>query len=166
MKKYRHNAIQAITSHEDMKQTLRTGLYNRFKREVEQEKEEDPYMFELFVADVMASVRGGELFVTKGSGDFGIDIEEHTPEGLYLGQVKCYGDFNLVGFAPIAIVHSQMIKQGAVGGYVVTTSDFSPNAYLYARGLNIELINGNQLVELWLQHLDGKREQYDALAFA
>ena len=62
------------------------------------------------------------------------------------------------GFGPIAIIHSQMVKQGAVGGYVVTTSDFTANARNYAQGLNMDLINGRQLVELWLEFLERKRE--------
>ncbi|MFB9327438.1 restriction endonuclease [Paenibacillus aurantiacus] len=145
LEKYRSNALDAFSSHQDMKETLRIGLYNRFKRDLEQEKDEDPLLFEHFVADIMTTIRGGSTYVTKSSGDFGVDIEERTEKGLYIGQVKCYNDINLVGYAPIAIIHSQMMKQGAVGGYVVTTSDFTTNARIYARGLKIELINGRQI---------------------
>ncbi|MGG4481264.1 restriction endonuclease [Paenibacillus illinoisensis] len=164
LENYRNNALEAFSSHEDMKETLRIGLYNRFKRDLEEAKEENPLLFEHFVAEIMSSVRGGNTYVTKSSGDFGIDIEEQTDEGLYLGQVKCYNDMNLVGFGPIAIIHSQMVKQGAVGGYVVTTSDFTSNARNYAEGLDIELINGTQLVELWLEHLETKNEPVTVLS--
>lgn len=75
---YRNNALEAFSSHEDMKETLRIGLYNRFKRDLEEEKEENPLLFEHFVAEIMSSVRGGNTYVTKSSGDFGIDIEEQT----------------------------------------------------------------------------------------
>lgn len=155
---YRDNALEAITTHEDMKETLRIGLYHRYKRDLEEDKVENPLLFEHFVAEIMTSVRGGSTYVTKGSGDYGVDIEEETDAGLYLGQVKCYNDYNPVSFDPIAIIHSQMVKQGAVGGYVITTGKFTANAYNYANGLNIDLIDGNQLVELWLEHLDSKRE--------
>ncbi|MHA6482849.1 restriction endonuclease [Paenibacillus sp. strain BS8-2] len=155
------SAIDAISSHEDMKETLRIGLYNRFKRDLEQDKEEDPLMFEHFVANIMTTTRGGSTYVTKSSGDFGIDIEERADKGLYLGQVKCYKE--TVGYEPIAIIHSQMVKQGAVGGYVITTSDFTSNARAYAQGLNIDLINGRQLVDLWLAHLESKRERVPVL---
>ncbi|WP_136604086.1 restriction endonuclease [Paenibacillus dokdonensis] len=164
VERYRSNALDAFSSHEDMKETLRIGLYNRFKRDLEEDKEENPWLFEHFVADILKSVRGGRTVVTQSSGDFGIDIEEHTEEGLYLGQVKCYHDQNPLGYTPIAIVHSQMIKQNAVGGYVITTGKFTHNAYTYASGLDIELINGTQLVELWLQHLEEKREQVTVLS--
>lgn len=77
--------------------------------------------------------------------------------------MKCYNDMNLVGFGPIAIILSQIVKQGAVGGYVVTTSNFTSNARNYAEGLDIELINGTQLVELWLEHLETKNERVTVL---
>ena len=51
---------------------------------------------------------------------------------------------------PIAVVHSQMVKRGAVGGYVATTGEFPAGAYQYADELNIELYNGDRLVELWV----------------
>lgn len=163
LEKIQMSAVEAFASNSEMKETLRIGLYNRFKREPELEKEEDPLLFEHFVARVMTSVRGGSINVTKGSGDFGIDLEELTDNGLFLGQVKCYHDMNSVGYEPIAIVHSQMIKQGAIGGYVVTTSKFTANAINYAEGLNIELINGSQLIELWLQNLEIKQENFKEL---
>ncbi|MBZ4687476.1 MAG: restriction system protein [Clostridia bacterium] len=46
-----------------------------------------------------------------------------------------------------------MVKQVAKGGFVVTTSDITPNAREYAEGLNIELINGNELIEMWISVL-------------
>ncbi|SFE17756.1 restriction system protein [Paenibacillus catalpae] len=157
------SAVEAFASHNEMKETLRIGLYNRFRREPDLDKDDDPLLFEHFVARIMTTVRGGSTNVTRSSGDYGIDLEEHSDKGLYLGQVKCYNDMNPVGYEPIAIVHSQMIKQGAIGGYVVTTSRFTSNAIAYSEGLNIELINGNQLVELWLQHLEMKREHFAEL---
>ncbi|WP_354518408.1 hypothetical protein [Paenibacillus sp. OAE614] len=42
---YQENALEAFSSHEDMKETLRIGLYNRFKRDLEMEKEGNPLLF-------------------------------------------------------------------------------------------------------------------------
>jgi len=64
LESYRMNALDAFSSHEDMKETIRIGLFNRFKRDLEQDKEEDPLLFEHFVADIMKSVRGGTTLVT------------------------------------------------------------------------------------------------------
>jgi restriction system protein len=46
-----------------------------------------------------------------------------------------------------------MVKKGAKGGYVITTSSFTPAARQYAEGLGIELIDGVKLVDLWLSGL-------------
>jgi restriction system protein len=105
-------------------------------------------MFESFVADVIQRSKGGSTWVSPSTGDFGVDFEYTTQEGLFLGQVKCYqGD---LPFDPIALIHSNMVKKGAVGGYVITTGAFTSSARRYAEGLDIELIDGVKLVELWL----------------
>lgn len=46
---------------------------------------------------------------------------------------------------------------------MVTTSEFTSNARKYAEGLDIDLINGTQLVELWLEHLETKDERVTVL---
>ena len=149
------------TSH-DMYQTMAVGLYERFKQdEGKEKKKENPMDFENFVARVMVNYYGGQAFVTGGSGDYGIDIEHDHRVGKYLGQVKCYAPDHFVPYEPIAVVHSQMTKQKARGGYVVTTSDFTPHARKYAEGLDIMLINGSQLVELWMQGLEKAAKPYN-----
>ena len=107
-------------------------------------------MFEHFVAKVMQDSLGGKAVVTKSSGDFGVDIV-HTIDGkLYLAQVKCYQPSDKIRFDPISILHSNMVKRGAEGGYFVTTSEFGDNAISYAEGLGIQLINGHDLAKFWL----------------
>lgn len=97
-----------------MYEAMILGLYHRFKLDEEEEKDEKPLDFERFVAEVMVRYFGGSARVTGGSGDYGVDIEYKTPAGdLLLGQVKCYAPWNKVSFDPIAIIHSQMVKQGA-----------------------------------------------------
>jgi restriction system protein len=76
-----------------------------------------------------------------------------------LGQVKCYKPENPVGFEPIAIIHSQMIKQKALGGFVVTTSYFTPNAIKYSEELNINLIDGQRLIDMWTQGVENTINQ-------
>lgn len=58
----------------------------------------------------------------------------------------------MVGYEPIALLHSNMVKQNVSQGYVVTTSNFTENARSYAQGLQIDLINGTDLVEMWLNY--------------
>ncbi|MED4225640.1 restriction endonuclease [Neobacillus cucumis] len=152
--------IQHINSSDEMKRTLAMGLYLRFKKENPDNLpnyssiyiKQDPFTFESFVANVIQKSRGGSIWVSPGSGDFGVDFEHTTGQGLFLGQVKCYeGD---QPFNPIVLIHSNMIKRGAVGGNVITTGSFTSSAYEYAEGLNIELIDGVKLVELWINGLE------------
>lgn len=135
---------------EEMRLSLLSGVYHRYKKEEDPEKEENPLLFERFVARILNVYYDGETYVTRGSGDYGVDIELECPEGLFLVQVKCYAPNHPIGFEPIAIIHSQMEKQKAVGGLIVTTSRFTPNAVKYADELNIELIDGLKLIDMWI----------------
>lgn len=150
---------QHINTSEEMKRTLAMGLYMRFKGENAENSpnysstyiNQDPLMFEHFVAEVIQKAKGGSSWVSPSSGDFGVDFEHRIGKDLFLGQIKCY--LNDVPFDPIALIHSNMIKMGAKGGYVITTSSFTPAARQYAEGLDIELIDGVKLVDLWLSGL-------------
>lgn len=155
---------------DDMKRTLAMGLYLRFHKEKSPDDpvkftnlflREDPISFEHFVADIISQVKGGSTIVYPPSGDFGVDFEHNVDENLFLGQVKCYKED--VNFEPIAILHSNMVKEGAKGGYIITTSSFTPAAKQYAADLNIELINGIKLVELWIQSLNHNEQEVKKL---
>ncbi|MDY0404328.1 restriction endonuclease [Virgibacillus sp. 179-BFC.A HS] len=159
---------QRIESSMNLKRTMAMGLASRFNfprtkndnNEWEFEKatnlflRQTPLEFEDFVADIFRKKFGGYVYTTSKLGDFGVDFENEREEGLYLGQVKAYKDD--VGFEPIALLHSNMVKRGAKGGYVVTTSDFTSAAKEYANGLDITLINGTQLVTYWLETMESK----------
>jgi len=148
-----------IESSNELKKTLAMGLYLRFCKEEEESiskyssifLKQDPIQFETFAAEIIEKTRGGSTWVTPPKGDFGVDFEHETEKGLFLGQVKCcQGD---LPFDPIALIHSNMVKRGAVGGYVITTGSFTPAAYEYAKELNVELIDGVKFVECWLASL-------------
>ncbi|SES61978.1 restriction system protein [Oceanobacillus limi] len=148
-----------IDSSEELKRTLAMGLYLRFREEKDEYYpnigenstfiKDDPYLFEDFVADVFKTSKGGDTWVSPRSGDFGVDFEHNTENGTFLGQVKCKK--NDMDYEPIAILHSNIIKNGAAGGYVITTSSYTKAAREYADGLDIELIDGIKLVDLWLE---------------
>jgi len=143
------------------------GLYLRFRREDEKDVhavnenaifiKQDPIMFETFIAEIFESARAGNTWVSPPSGDFGVDFEHNIGSNKYLGQVKCKKDD--ITFDPIAILHSNIVKQNAKGGYVVTTSSFTKAAKQYAEGLDIELFDGVRLVDLWLDGV--KKDEKD-----
>ncbi|WP_099355499.1 restriction endonuclease [Fredinandcohnia onubensis] len=149
-------AYKKYLSTEEFKKTLAFGIYQRFCKENEDKSysssflKNNPIEFEHFIADILKHKYGESSYVTKSSGDFGVDIEHGVGDGKVLGQVKCYKDD--VGYEPIALIHSNMIKQNASRGYVVTTSNFTSQARSYAEGLDIDLITGTDLVELWLNY--------------
>jgi restriction system protein len=149
--------------------TIALGLHQRFNNKRDQESKkylnpnytEDDKDFEYFVADIYCSLHGGSTYVVGGPGDQGVDIEHEKEDGIYLGQVKCYNPkTNFVDYDVIAILHSNMIKRGAVGGFVVTTSSYKQSAIEYAKGLNIELIDGVQLVKDWTNAWETKSLSY------
>jgi restriction system protein len=63
----------------EFKKTLALGIYQRFCKENEERKyssqylKHTPFDFEHFIADVLKHKYGEGVFVTKGSGDFGVD---------------------------------------------------------------------------------------------
>ncbi|MEI3598008.1 MULTISPECIES: restriction endonuclease [unclassified Oceanobacillus] len=158
-----------IEASEELKKTLAMGLYLRFKTESAEQPvnyssiylKGNPISFESFVADLMKTSRGGSIWVSPSSNDQGVDFEHTTGSGLYLGQVKCYEED--LPFDPIALIHSNMVKRDAVGGYVITTGSFTENARHYAQGLNIELIDGVKLVEEWFASLRHSEEDINNL---
>lgn len=160
-----------IDTSDELKKTLAMGLYLRFRKEKEEYTpvikehstfiKEDPLRFEEFVANTIQAARGGETWVTPSTGDYGVDFEHETEDGKFLGQVKCKKDD--MDFEAIAILHSNMVKQEAKGGYVITTSSFTTPAKAYAKSLNIELIDGVQLVDLWLKGLEDTEKEIKTL---
>ncbi|WP_017798528.1 restriction endonuclease [Oceanobacillus kimchii] len=143
---------------DEFKKTLAFGIYQRFCTENEpiiRSKtfiKNTPLEFENFIANILKHKYGEHTYITKNTGDFGVDIEHGFGEDKVLGQVKCYKED--LSFEPIAILHSNMVKENVSKGYVVTTSDFSTYAKEYAEKLNIDLITGTDLVELWLHYAD------------
>lgn len=155
-----YQIISRFNKDEEFKRTLAMGLYYRFMKPQENEKcssvfiRQTPTEFEIFVADIFEKYYGGSTYVTSGSGDYGVDFEHQVNGELFFGQVKCY--CKDLPFNAVALIHSNMIKHGAKGGYVVSTGSFSVNARKYAEGLNIELIDGTRLAEMYMESIESQ----------
>lgn len=162
-------------SNKEFKQTLAMGLYYRFNypRKENSDKvfvpapgtnlflKQTPLQFEAFVADILERYIGGRAYTTVSSGDTGVDIEHFREDGVYLGQVKAYKDD--LSYEPIALVHSNIVKRKASGGFIITTSSYSKAAKKYAEGLGIELINGTQFADMWLKVLEEESTRNEKL---
>ncbi|WP_235973528.1 restriction endonuclease [Peribacillus faecalis] len=158
--------LEKIETGTELKKTMAMGLYYRFnfprtkdsdgnqifEKSTELFIKQLPLEFEDFVANVLQKKFGGDSLLASRSSQFGIDFEHHTDEGLFLGQAKVLS--HDLPFETIAILHSNIVKRNAEGGYLVTTGGFTRAAKEYAEGLNIQLIDGVKLVEYWLESMN------------
>ena len=115
----------------------------------------DPYRFEQIVADLLTAMGYGELTVTQKSSDGGIDaIVNEDKLGLdkILVQAKRYAADNIVNELAIRNFAGALATRNINKGIVATTSSFSPKAIDSVSGMQIRLINGNELAQLMLEN--------------
>ena len=114
---------------------------------------------------------GGEVKVTQASRDGGVDAVAFDPDPIRGGkiviQAKRYT--NTVGVAAVRDLYGTVLNEGATKGILVTTSDYGPDAYEFAKDKPLVLMNGANLLHLLEKHghqaqIDIKqaREQRDA----
>ncbi|MEI6462244.1 MAG: restriction endonuclease [bacterium] len=93
---------------------------------------------------------GMEVKITQSSRDLGVDAVAFDPDPLRGGkiiiQAKRYT--NTVKVESVRALYGIMQDEGAMKGIIVTTSDYGPDAYKFAQGKPITLINGNNLLSL------------------
>jgi restriction system protein len=97
---------------------------------------------------------GGEVKVTRASSDGGVDAVIFDPDpirgGKIVVQAKRYT--NTVGVAAVRDLYGTMMNEGAMKGLLVTTSDYGPDAYTFAKDKPITLLNGSNLLHLLSKH--------------
>ena len=130
-------------------------LYTGKKREFTKKKtlrdlqNMNPYAFERYVGEVLRANGYHRVNVTPVSNDGGKDIVCYDAAGRKcVVEVKRYASGNLVGRPMIQKLHSCMIHEKAPRAIFITTSDFNQNAINYARGKNIQLINGRHFMNM------------------
>jgi len=97
---------------------------------------------------------GGEVKVTRASRDGGIDAVAFDPDPIHGGkfviQAKRYT--NTVGVSAVRDLYGTVLNEGANKGILVTTSDYGSDAYDFARGKPLVLLNGSNLLHLLEKH--------------
>ncbi|GAA0878975.1 hypothetical protein GCM10009119_19430 [Algoriphagus jejuensis] len=97
---------------------------------------------------------GGEVKVTQASRDGGVDAVAFDPDPIRGGkiviQAKRYT--NTVGVAAVRDLYGTVLNEGATKGILVTTADYGPDAYEFARNKPITLMNGSNLLYLLEKH--------------
>jgi restriction system protein len=97
---------------------------------------------------------GGEVKVTQSSRDGGVDAVIFDPDpirgGKIVVQAKRYN--NTVGVSAVRDLYGTVMNEGANKGILITTSDYGPDAYTFAKDKPITLLNGGHLLHLLTKH--------------
>jgi restriction system protein len=107
---------------------------------------------ELFEEEFAQS--GGEVKVTQASRDGGVDAVAFDPDPIRGGkiviQAKRYT--NTVGVSAVRDLYGTVMNEGATKGILVTTADYGPDAYEFAKGKPLTLLSGSNLLSLLDKH--------------
>ena len=113
--------------------------------------------FENLIREVFGkefSKGGGEVKITQASRDGGVDAIAFDPDPIRGGkiviQAKRYT--NTVGVSAVRDLYGTVHNEGANKGILVTTSDFGPDAYAFAKDKPLTLLSGGELLYLLAQH--------------
>jgi len=100
------------------------------------------------------STSGGEVKVTQASRDGGVDAIAFDPDPIRGGkiviQAKRYT--NTVGVSAVRDLYGTVHNEGATKGILVTTADYGSDAYDFAKGKPLTLLNGSNLLHLLEKH--------------
>ena len=104
---------------------------------------------------------GGEVKITRASRDGGVDAIAFDPDPIRGGkiviQAKRYT--NVVGVSSVRDLYGTVLNEGATKGILVSTADYGPDAYNFAKDKPLTLLNGNNLLHLLHKH--GHRAKID-----
>lgn len=107
---------------------------------------------EIFEKEFVSS--GGEVKITQASRDGGVDAIAFDPDPIRGGkiviQAKRYT--NVVGVSAVRDLYGTTVNEGATKGILVTTADYGPDAYKFAKGKPLTLLNGSNLLYLLDKH--------------
>jgi restriction system protein len=100
------------------------------------------------------SADGSEVKITQASRDGGVDAVAFDPDPIRGGkiviQAKRYT--NTVSVSAVRDLYGTNMNEGANKGILVSTADYGPDAYEFAKGKPITLLNGNELLFLLQKH--------------
>lgn len=120
--------------------------------------------FENLVREVFEkefSQNGGEVKITQSSRDGGVDAIAFDPDPIRGGkiviQAKRYT--NTVGVSAVRDLYGTVMNEGATKGILVTTSDYGPDSFEFAKDKPLTLLNGPNLLHLLEKH--GHRAKID-----
>jgi restriction system protein len=100
------------------------------------------------------SDNGGEVMVTQSSRDGGVDAIAFDPDPIRGGKIVIQSKryTNVVGVSAIRDLYGTVLNEGATKGIIVTTSHYGNDAYEFAKGKPLSLLDGNNLLSLLQKH--------------
>ena len=125
----------------------------------------DPFQFEYLVADLLQNIGYENVFVTKRSGDKGIDVTANLTVGGVTSvktviQAKRYAPHNKINGAVITQLRgSAEVDQR---GLIITTSDFTKDGIEESQAQNkmpVSLVNGEKLIQLLIKYGVGVKSE-------
>lgn len=103
--------------------------------------------FEGLTAEVFRR-KGFQVVERGGNGpDGGVDLELRSGKDKYLVQCKQWKVLK-VGVATVRELYGVMAAEGAIGGYVVASGEFTEEAKKFAEGRSIELVPTDSLLRM------------------
>jgi restriction system protein len=100
------------------------------------------------------SDNGGEVKVTRSSRDGGVDAVAFDSDPIRGGkiviQAKRYT--NTVGISAVRDLYGTVMNEGAMKGILITTADYGPDAYEFAKDKPLTLLNGGHLLHMLREH--------------
>ena len=97
---------------------------------------------------------GGEVRITQASRDGGVDAIAFDPDpvrgGKIVIQAKRYT--NVVGVSSVRDLYGTVLNEGANKGILVSTADYGPDAYNFAKDKPLTLLNGSNLLHMLEKH--------------
>lgn len=121
-------------------------LILKANRKVHEMDELEGHDFEYYCADILKKDGFENVEVTKGSGDFGVDILAEKDGITYAFQCKCYDD--TVGVKAVQEVYAGRDYYDRMVGVVMTNQYFTEPAQMMAVKLRIVLWDRDKLDEL------------------
>lgn len=113
--------------------------------------------FENLICEIFAeefNANGGEVKITQASRDGGVDAIAFDPDPIRGGkiviQAKRYT--NVVGVSAVRDLYGTVLNEGATKGILVTTSNYGNDAYEFAKGKPLTLMNGANLLFMLEKH--------------
>lgn len=106
----------------------------------------DGYQFEDYISNLFRRL-GFEVEATSYSNDGGVDLIATYTQPIFSGKyiIQCKNWTGPVGQPEVRDLYGVVMDQRANKGILITPSDYTQQAYDFANGKNLELINGRIL---------------------